>query len=67
MRMRERVYTPIIPELFPVYTFHYLLFPKLFRNNPPRPNRSWDTLGKVAAVLSLLQEFVHISLAAEAS
>ena len=26
--------------------------------------RSWDTLGIVAAVLSLLQEFVHISLAA---
>ena len=29
--------------------------------------RSWDTLGTVAAVRSLLQEFVHISLAAEAS
>ena len=29
--------------------------------------RSWDKLGTVAAVLSLLQEFVHISLAAEAS
>ena len=29
--------------------------------------RSWDTLGTVAAVLSLLQEFVHISLAVEAS
>ena len=24
--------------------------------------RSWDTLGTVAAVLSLLQDFVHISL-----
>ena len=29
--------------------------------------RSRDTLGTVAAVLSLLQEFVHISLDAEAS
>ena len=27
--------------------------------------RSWDTLGTVVAVLSLLQEFVHMSLAAE--
>ena len=29
--------------------------------------RSWDMLGTVAAVLSLLQYFVHISLAAETS
>ena len=29
--------------------------------------RSWDTLGTVAAVLSLLQDFVHISLPAEKS
>ena len=29
--------------------------------------RSWDTLGTVAAVLSLLQDFVHISLAADTS
>ena len=29
--------------------------------------RSWDMLGTVAAVLSLLQDFVQISLAAETS
>ena len=29
--------------------------------------RGWDTLGTVAAVLFLLQDFVHISLAAETS
>ena len=27
--------------------------------------RSWDALDTVAAVLSLLQDFMHISLAAE--
>ena len=27
----------------------------------------WDTLGNVTAVLSLLQDFVHVSLAAETS
>ena len=35
----------------------------------PADDRSWawDTLGAVAAVLSLLQDFVHISLASETS